>query len=163
MTVATNARGHAIADRRWSRAPTSRVGERFPDVEVSGVDGRTVSTGSLVGRTLIVNVWYSSCRPCVRSLPDVAKVHNEYRDLVRFVGINPVDDVDTMLALAAEIGMAYESYRDDEIRFIEQTNPISYPMTLFVTADGIIVDQTGEIDADGLRSRIEAMLADRPR
>ncbi len=141
----------------------SRVGERFPDVEVSGVDGRTVRTGSLVGPILVVNVWYSSCRPCVRALADVATVHAELRDFVRFVGINPVDDVDTMLALAAEAGIGYDLYRDDELRFIEQIDPISYPMTLFVTPDGIIVDQTGEIDAHGLRARIDAMLADQPR
>lgn len=141
----------------------SQVGERFPDVDVTSADGHTVRTGSLVGPILVVHLWYSSCVPCVRSLDDVARVHNEYRELVRFVGINPVDDLDTMLAVATERKLAYELYRDDEIRFIGEIDPISYPMTLFVAPDGIIVDQTGEIDADGLRARIEAMLADPPR
>ena len=138
----------------------SQAGQRFPDVEVLDVDGSPVQTGSMVGRPLIVNVWYSSCLACLRALPEFAAVQQQYRGVVRFVGINPVDDIDTMVAVAAGAGVVYELYRDHEIRFIETISPVGYPITLFVAADGTVVEQTGEIDADGLRSRIAAMLAD---
>lgn len=135
----------------------SIIGDRFPDVEVLDVDGNQVATGTLVGQPLVVNLWYSSCAPCTRQLPDLAEVSDEYVGRVRFVGINPVDDVDTMLDLATDLDVNYELYRDEHGWFVEAMG-VAFPMTIFVAADGTVVEQTGELDADGLRSRLEAML-----
>lgn len=138
----------------------SQAGRPFPDVELLDVDGNPVQTGSLVGTPLVVNVWYSNCAPCVREMPALVEVDGEYDDdEVRFVGIDPQDDADTMLDFAEERDVAYDLYLDDSYGFVDAAGVFSYPTTFFVDADGTIVEHhSGEIDADGVRERIEAML-----
>lgn len=133
-------------------------GEAFPDVEVLDLDGNPVQTGSLVGRPMVVNIWYSFCGPCERELPAFAEVSKQYEGRVRFVGINPFDDAATLIDFATEKGVTYENYRDEPGVFAEAVRAVGYPTTVFVSADGTIVDTTNTLDASGLRSRIEDLL-----
>lgn len=135
----------------------SLIGDRLPDVEVLDAAGDQVRTGTLIGQPLVVYLWYASCVRCMRQLPDLAEVGEEHAGRVRFVAINPVDDVDTMLDVAADLGVSVELYRDEHAAFVELVGA-AFPMTIFVAADGTVVEQTGELDADGLRSRLDAML-----
>ena len=134
------------------------TGDAFPDVEVLDLDGNSVRTGELVGQPMVVNLWYSTCAPCKRELPAFAEVSAEYDGTVRFVGINPVDPPDTLLDFARDKGVRYENYRDEIGSFTEAIRAVGFPMTVFVSADGTVVDQSGVLDAGGLRSRIEDSL-----
>jgi cytochrome oxidase Cu insertion factor (SCO1/SenC/PrrC family) len=49
-------------------------GDPFPDVVLIDGDDNEVSTGDLVGEPLVVNLWYSTCPPCAKELPDFAQV-----------------------------------------------------------------------------------------
>jgi thiol-disulfide isomerase/thioredoxin len=127
------------------------TGEAFPDVEVVGPDGATVSTATLVGRPMVVNVWYSTCPPCRRELPAFADVAAERGDEVAFVGINPRDDQDTARSFADEQGITYDTYRDPDGVFLAAAGVATFPSTLFVASDGTIVEQhAGELTADEL-------------
>jgi thiol-disulfide isomerase/thioredoxin len=139
-------------------AAASSEGDRFPDVEVLDLDGNTVRTGSLVGQPMVVNLWYSWCAPCERELPAFAEVSAEYDGRVRFVGINPYDSPETLTEFATEKGVEYEQYRDPPGLYAEAIRAVAYPMTVFVDADGTVVEQANVLDADGLRSRIENLL-----
>jgi thiol-disulfide isomerase/thioredoxin len=119
--------------------------------------GAHVDLADLVGRPLVINVWYSTCPPCERELADFAAVHRELGDRVRFVGINPIDDPDVMASFAAERGVGYELLRDPDATFVDGVGLVSYPTTLFVDERGVIVSTAGVVDADELRARIEAV------
>jgi len=91
-------------------------------------------------------------------LPDFAEVHTELGDDVRFIGINPNDSIERMERFASERGVSYELYRDDFAEFTDAIEAAAFPVTLFVTPDGTITEQTGAIDADELRSAIAQLL-----
>ena len=57
---------------------------------------------------MVVNLWYSNCPPCARELTYFAAVEADVGDDIRFVGVNPLDDVDEMRRFAAERGVDYE-------------------------------------------------------
>ncbi|MBA2385689.1 MAG: hypothetical protein H0V69_01220, partial [Acidimicrobiia bacterium] len=82
----------------------------------------------------------------------------EYDGEVRFVGVNPIDDVDTMVDFADEVGVHYELFRDPDGRFTEAVRAVGFPITLFVDADGTVVAQTGEVDAEDIRRQVEQLL-----
>jgi peroxiredoxin len=127
------------------------AGEPFPDVEVLGPDGARVSTATLVGRPMVVNVWYSTCPPCRRELPAFATVAAERGSEVDFVGINPRDDQETARSFADEHGITYDTYRDPDGEFLAAAGVAIFPSTLFVAPDGTIVEQhAGELTADEL-------------
>ena len=126
-------------------------------VEVTGPDGTTVSTTDWVGEPLVINFWYSTCPPCAKELADFAEVDDE-RDDVRFVGVNPLDSIDDMVAFAADRGVDYDLFRDDLVEFQTALEIAFFPYTVFVAPDGTIVDQTGVLDADGLRKKVDQLL-----
>jgi peroxiredoxin len=132
-------------------------GDRLPDVGLTNSVGLEIRTSSLIGQPLVVNLWYSTCIPCKRELGEFATVHRELGDRVRFVGINPFDSVDVMERFAGDRGVGYELLRDEASAFVDAVGVVSFPVTLFVDADGAIVAHTGEIDRDELRARIEEL------
>ena len=138
---------------------TDVEGDPFPDATLTDRDGNSFSSLELVGQPMVVNFWFSTCPPCAKELPDFAEVHAEVGDEVRFVGVNTIDSVPVMERFAGERGVQYELYRDE---FAELTNGIgasAFPVTIFVTSEGVIVQQTGVLDADELRDEVDNLRA----
>lgn len=135
------------------------TGEVLPDVEVVGPDGQAVSTATLVGRPMVMNIWYSTCPPCQRELPAFASVAAQVGDDVVFVGLNPRDDEGTARSFADEHGITYDTYRDPDGSFLAAAGIATFPSTLFVAPDGTIVQQhAGELTADELTRIIDEEL-----
>ena len=133
---------------------TDTSGERLPDVVLSDASGNPVSLDAYRGAPLVVNFWFSRCAPCRRELRDFAAVHAEVGDSVQFVGVDPFDTVDAMISFAEERGVRYDLLRD--------TGELSGDRLLtdelgFVDAEGRILRQSGELDADELRAAIEEL------
>jgi len=135
-------------------------GDPLPLATISDRDGQDVSTAELLGGDpLVINFWFSSCPPCAAELPEFAESHEEFGDQVRFLGVNTIDSVPVMERFASERGVTYEQFRDDLAEFTDGIRAVNFPITIFVTSDGTIVEQTGVIDADGLREEITNLLA----
>lgn len=131
----------------------------LPDATLVDRNGNEVSSQSLLGdRPLVINFWFSTCIPCERELTDFAEVDSEMSDRVRFIGVNPLDPVPTMERFAGERGVEYELLRDDAAELQEALGVTFFPYTVFVTSTGEIVDQTGVLDADGLREKVDTLL-----
>lgn len=129
-------------------------GDPLPDATIIDADGNDVSTASLLGQPLVINFWHSNCPPCAKELADFAAVDEETGDSVRFVGVNPLDSVPVMERFAAERGVEYDLLLDPDVAFQTSLGIAAFPYTLFVTSDGRIIDQTGVVDADGLREKV---------
>ena len=135
-------------------ATVDATGDPLPDLELPDADGQMVALRSFEGTPLIVNVWYSSCVPCARELRDFAEVSAELGDSVQFLGVDPVDDADTMVAFAAERGVEYPLLLDNVGEFVTGVDISAFPTTLFVSPEGRILHQTNAIEADDLRATI---------
>lgn len=134
-------------------------GERLPSAAVTDLSGAPVDTADLVGSLLVVNVWGSTCAPCAKELPAFAEAHRLYGDRIDFVGISYLAASEREESFARDLGVEYELLYDGNGTFISESGITAFPVTLFVAADGTILEQTGALDADRLRSIIEGMLA----
>jgi thiol-disulfide isomerase/thioredoxin len=129
------------------------AGTHLPDLTLTEADGSEHPLSELNGSPTVLNFWFSSCVPCRRELADFATVDQELGDEVRFVGVNPFDQVEPMVDFAAARGVGYDLWRDDG-SLIDELGIVGFPVTLFVADDGTVLRQTGEIDADTLRATI---------
>jgi len=129
-------------------------GKSLPDVQLKDDAGQPVALRSFAGKPLVINIWYSTCAPCARELRDFADVSRELGDSVQFVGVDPVDSVDKMRAFADARGVEYPLLMDSDGELITQADVAAFPTTLFVSPEGVIVHQTGAIEADELRQAI---------
>jgi peroxiredoxin len=133
-------------------------GDPLPDAVLVATDGTEVNLADMTGEPLVINFWYTTCPPCAKELPEFATVDAETDD-VRFIGVNPRDSLEAMQQFAGERGVEYDLYRDGQAEAIDGIGAAAFPITLFVTSDGTIVEQTGALDADELRTKIGNLLA----
>ena len=56
------------------------VGEPVPDLVLPRLDGDSTSLADYRGKVLLVNLWATWCAPCVREMPSLQAVYEEYRD-----------------------------------------------------------------------------------
>ncbi len=134
-------------------------GDPLPRVEVRTSTGDALSTATLVGSPMVLNVWFADCPPCRRELPAFAAAHATYGDRVRFVGLNPRDDAERARQFADERGVRYESYLDPDGTFLAAAGIATFPSTLLVDASGtIVVQRAGEVSQAELEALIEQWL-----
>lgn len=129
---------------------TDLTGDRLPTIDLVDAEAAVVRLHEHRGTPMVLNLWYSTCPPCARELADFAEVHREVGDRVRFVGIDPRDTPEEMIAFAEARGVEYELLLDDG-GWVTEMNVIAYPTTLFVDANGLVVRQEGVLTDGELR------------
>jgi len=133
-------------------------GTPLPKATIQTLAGDDVPTSDLVGHPMVINVWGSTCGPCKKELPDFAKVHKAYGDRVRFIGVDYLPPSDREEQFARDKGVQYELLYDGNGEFIAAAGIAAFPVTLFVSPDGTIVHQTGQLDEAKLTQLIEDKL-----
>ena len=134
-------------------------GTPLPHVDVRTESGAAFSTADLVGQPMVVNYWSSTCLPCKKELPDFVTAHDKYGDTVRFVGIDAYAPSSAEVQFAKDRGVDYELFYDGDGKFATAAGLSTQPVTFFVSADGTIVKQTGQIDLAAIERSVQALLA----
>ena len=136
------------------------AGTSLPQASLLTLDNKTIDSSTLIGKPLILNFWYSTCEPCRREMPVLTASALVHSATIRFVGINMNDSVETAKEFITKYNVLYDLMFDTSGSFIGDLGIGTAPMTLFVDAQGIIVDQVaGEITADKLESLIAKWFA----
>ena len=136
------------------------AGTSLPQASLLTLDNKTVDSTTLIGKPLILNFWYSTCEPCRREMPVLAASAATHSSTVRFIGVNMNDSIETATAFAEKYNVLYDIMFDSSGSFISDLGVATAPMTLFVDAQGMIVDQVaGEITAEKLESLITKWFA----
>jgi len=130
------------------------------DVELTTFEGDVVTLGSYAdGRPLVVNFFASWCGPCVREMPGFEAVHLRRGHEVRFVGVNLQEAPRPALDLVAQTGVTYDAVRDVEGELFRAAKGFSMPTTVFLTADGEVIDvRGGELSQRALDSMIDRLV-----
>jgi peroxiredoxin len=135
------------------------IGSQLPAIKLQNVDGQEISTQSLLGAPLVINVWYSTCEPCRRELPALANADTQYRDQVRFVGVNIKDSATVAKEFASQYGVKFELLLDKNGLFISRLGIATAPVTLAIDPQGVIIGQkAGEISASELDKLVKELL-----
>lgn len=134
--------------------------DRLPDVTVIEIGtGDEVSLADVDGPA-VVNLWATTCAPCVREIPAFEAVHRELGRDVRFVGINIAEDEDRAAEFLDELGATYDQYLDPLGYVVTELGTSAMPITLVIDADERIVTRhLGAMDESDLRSAIDDALS----
>ena len=134
-------------------------GKPLPNVQLLTTAGTLVSTASLLGKPLVLNVWATTCEACKKEMPALAQMHAEFGDRVNFVGVNQFANDATALKFASDKGVTYTLLSDQNGELVTALGITGLPYTLFIAADGTIVAQKGiALTADTIRSTITKSL-----
>lgn len=91
--------GEEITSSTGSNTATGKPRVRFvknpktvPDLTMTTLDGKTITTSELAGKVVIFNFWATWCAPCRAEIPDLVKLQDQYKDHLVIIGVLSEDE-----------------------------------------------------------------------
>ena len=133
-----------------------------PAASVTRLDGTVVSLGELEADLVLLDFWATWCKPCVKSIPKLRDLHDEYAGQgFRVVGIS-IDEkgLDHVRKFADKKDMTYDVVLDDgESPAWFAYGVAAVPSAFLVNGEGqIVAEWKGVADPDGVRRAVEEEL-----
>lgn len=141
--------------------------ENFEFHTIDIVNGNTVKSEDFYKEKplTLVNVWGTFCGPCKEEMPDLAKLYDEYKDKVNFLGVV----VDTNASMDTNVQEAQQIIKDSGVNYknimpnptTEDTlvNITAMPTTFFVNSEGKVLGGfVGQADKDSLAATLDKLI-----
>ena len=72
------------------------IGSEAPDFTAKLNNGETFTLSDKKGQVILLNFWATWCSNCVKEMPAIEKLYEEYGDQIVIVGVNVGEDEDTI-------------------------------------------------------------------
>ena len=117
--------------------------EKAPEFQLTDLNGKQVALKELLKKgPVIIDFWATWCKPCVKSLPEIQKLYQKYKnDSLTIVGIN-VDgprNRSKVKPFVKSMGLEFPILIDENGEVIQRYRLMSIPSTVIVSSDGNIV------------------------
>jgi peroxiredoxin len=130
---------------------TEYIGKTAPDFTLQALDGEQVILSDLSGKPTVINFWATWCPPCEKELPVLERAFTNQQGKVNFLAISVEETENTVRPFVEERGLTLPILLDVDGKVVDRYEIKALPVTLFVDADGVIVNQHfGGLDTPGL-------------
>ncbi len=146
------------------------VGRLAPDFEISDYDGSRHRLSDFRGKVVYVNFWATWCLPCLREMPDIAALQEEFPDDLVVITVNRRESLGAAEAYfrnlprldgSTGVDFAVNGMDPDDTLYDElvQLKP-AMPVSIFIDPDGVI-SAVGHslISIEQMRTAVNAALA----
>jgi peroxiredoxin len=122
------------------------LGDSFPDLSLTTLDGENVRLGDLVepGRRYLVNLWATHCVPCGREMPELQALWPRFREAgIDLLGVSiDIETVDQVPDFVADRGIGYPIYTTEEasIPRIFSREEVLIPISFLLDDRGRVVE-----------------------
>jgi thiol-disulfide isomerase/thioredoxin len=137
------------------------------DTEFQSIDGHPIKLANYSGKVLLVNLWATWCGPCRSEIPELVKLHKEYRAKgLQVVGLSTEDpefSAEGVKTFAQEFKMDYPvGWVSQDVAVALMQGRGSIPQSFVISRDGRILKRFIGFSAAGtpqqLRDAIEEAL-----
>jgi peroxiredoxin len=120
----------------------SRIGQPAQDFTARDLAGNEVSLSDYRGKVVLLDFWATWCAPCVEELPNVKRVHNEYKnDGFAVIGVSLDNNRSALEAFVQNQGIEWPQVFDgrgweNEVSTVYQVNAI--PAMFLIDKEGVL-------------------------
>ena len=89
-------------------------------------------------KLILIDFWFLSCIPCLKSMPDLQKLSEKYKEVgLEVIGINWMDkdNIEGVIQKIRELGINYQNYFTER-KLLDYLEINSYPTVILMTPDG---------------------------
>jgi len=142
--VAPKASSNAPASRPPAPALLTTLPPSVADAELQAVSGKPIKLSSYAGQVLVVNLWATWCGPCRAEIPELVKLHKEFRSKgLEVVGLSTEDPDTSAEKVRNFVGDFEITYRvgwaTNEVALTLMQGRDSIPQSFVISRDGQIV------------------------
>ncbi len=182
LAEATTAPATETAEGTEATEATEAVEEKerinpFVEMEILDIHEQPFDTSIFDGKPFMLNIWGAWCPPCVQEMPDLSELYDVYKDRITIVGlagtaVNGFNEDGSSKYDEKELSDVRALYESKQIKhpsmlpnplmavLMSQINMQSWPTTVFVTGDGVLVNMViGAKTKDQWIAIIDQMLA----
>lgn len=131
-------------------------------VEFTLLNGTRVTMGGLGGRPVLINFWATSCRPCLKEIPELVNLYAELHSRgLEIIGVAmPYDPPASVLEFSRRHAIPYPIALDIQGNITKAFGNVSLiPATFVISPDGnIAFSRTGLLDIAQVRELILRLL-----
>jgi cytochrome c biogenesis protein CcmG/thiol:disulfide interchange protein DsbE len=141
--------------------PSPLIGRPAPAFELVAIDGRTVDSATLRGKTVLVNFWASWCFECIEEHRILLEAQDQYGDDLVIIGVLYQDSLDDALAFLARYGDGgWPNLVDADGALAIDYGVSGVPESFFIDAAGIVrYKQWGPVTRVVLEAQLPALLS----
>ena len=144
------------------------VGKPAPNFTLAALNihsASTISLASFKGKAVIINVWNSTCAPCVQEAPllqsEWQRVQRQGQGVV-FLGMDFQDLRSDGLSFLQKYGITYPNVLDASGSVAISYGVTGTPETIFIDQRGVVVQKViGELTAQTLESNLKQVISSR--
>ena len=131
------------------------------DFVTHDIDGNVVKlTDFSSAKVIMLNYWEPWCPPCIRELPELERLYEEYKDKgLVIVGVFSSTDMDEdARQLISHNGLTYPVVRYEDN--LKNYSPSAVPTTLFINTKGEVIakEVVGANDYNGWKALVDQLL-----
>ena len=137
------------------------VGGIAPDIDLPGPDGQNVKLSSLRGKYVLLDFWASWCGPCLREVPNVKAIYDDYHDKgfeIYGVSLDEEDQRDAWLQKIGEYGMNWvqvSSLKGWECPAAQRYAVTGIPKMFLLDREGRIIAM--DLRGEALREKVASL------
>ena len=121
----------------------SLIGTEFPKEKLKLLDGKYYDFGINNNKPTFINIWYTSCKPCVAEIDFLNEIKKEYQDKINFIAITfeSKDVVEKFLKKKQFDFIQIIESKD----FLHELGIKMYPKSIFINSSNIVDEVKGAL------------------
>lgn len=143
-------RAHHLSSNQETGGTIQRkIGGILPDLDLVMLDGKVTKLSELKSKVTLINFWATWCGPCVKEMPSLQKLSDEYsaRGLT-VIGINLDEEPELVLEkFLKKNKIKFRSFVDTKGELADRFNVSGLPLTLVLDGNRkLLLEQVGDED-----------------
>lgn len=118
-----------------NKTSTIKEGDKFPEFSATDINGKTWTNDDANGKVMVLNLWFTGCRPCRAEMPELSKWKDEMPDVMFFS--STYEDAERAKPILEKQQFNWIALINDT-QFTQYIGYNGYPMTIVADKSGIV-------------------------